>query len=132
VTLSVFGMYSAVSSTDTSGINPMLGDGVKKLKMGGDLVVSAAHWIGFGVRGDVVQPTNRDAQQTFTALSPKVIVRSHFVTHEEITAQYSHYSYGSNVVPQIPYGTAPTTAGGHFTGYPPDENVFGLKATLWW
>jgi hypothetical protein len=132
VTLSVFGMYSAVSSTDTSGINPMLGDGVKKLKLGGDLVVSAAPWIGFGVRGDVVQPTNLDAQQTFTVLSPKIVVRSHFVTHEEITAQYSHYFYGSDVVPQIPYGTAPTTVGGKFTGYPPDENVLGVKATLWW
>jgi hypothetical protein len=132
VTLSVFGMYSAVSSTDTSGINPLLGDGVKKLKWGGDLVASPLAWLGVGVRGDVVQPTNLDSQQTFTVISPKVVFRSRFVAHEEITAQYSHYFYGSDVVPQPPYGTAPTTPGGKFTGYPPDENVFGIKATMWW
>src|SRR5258707_4146769 len=37
VTLSLFGMYSSVSSTDTSGVNPLVGDGVKKLKWGADL-----------------------------------------------------------------------------------------------
>lgn len=132
VTLSVFGLYSAVSSTDTSKINPLLGDGVKKLKWGADLIANPISWMGVGVRTDVVQPTNVDSQQTFTVVSPKLIVRSRFITHEEVTAQYSHYFYGSDVAPQPPYGTAPTTAGGKFTGYPSDENVFGVKATMWW
>jgi hypothetical protein len=85
-----------------------------------------------GVRTDVVQPTSLDSQQTFSVVSPKIIFRSRFLAHEEITAQYSHYFYGSTVAPQVPYGTAPTTAGAPFTGYPPDENVVGIKATMWW
>ncbi len=132
VTLSLFGMYSAVSSTDTSGINPLLGDGVKKLKWGGDAIFNMISWMGVGVRGDVVQPSNLDSGQTFAVLSPKVLFRSQFLSHEEITLQYSRYFYGSNVAPQPPYGTAPTTAGGRFSGYPPDANVFGMKATMWW
>jgi hypothetical protein len=132
LTLSLFGMYSTVSSTDTSGINPLLGDGVKKLKWGGDLVFNPLPWMGVGVRTDVVQPTSLDSQQTFSVLSPKIIFRSRFLAHEEITAQYSHYFYGSDVAPQPPYGTAPTKAGAPFTGYPPDANVVGIKATMWW
>lgn len=132
VTLSLFGLYSAVSSTDTSHVNPLVGDGVKKLKYGGDLVVNPLPWMGVGVRADLVQPTNFDSHQTFGVISPKLIFRSRFVTHEEITAQYSHYWYGADVAPQPPYGTPPTTAGAPFTGYPPDANVFGIKATMWW
>jgi hypothetical protein len=130
--LSLFGLYSSVSSTDTSRINPLLGDGVKKLKWGGDLVFNPVGWMGVGVRTDVVQPTNFDSQQTFSVLSPKIIFRSRFLAHEEITLQYSHYFYGNDVAPQPPYGTAPTKAGAPFTGYPPDENVAGIKATMWW
>jgi hypothetical protein len=132
VTLSLFGMYSAVSSTDTSGINPLLGDGVKKLKWGGDLVASPLGWMAVGLRTDVVQPTSLDSQQTFTVMSPRIIFRSRFLAHEEVTAQYSHYFYGSDVAPQPPYGTPPTAKGAPFTGYPPDENVVGIKATMWW
>jgi hypothetical protein len=132
LTLNLFGMYTAVSSTDTSRINPLVGDGVRKLKWGTDLVFSPLSWMGIGVRADVVQPTNFDSQQTFTVISPKIIFRSRFLAHEEITAQYTHYFYGSDVVPQPPYGTAPTTAGAPFTGYPPDKNVAGIKATMWW
>jgi hypothetical protein len=132
VTLSLFGMYSSVSSTDTSRVNPLVGDGVKKLKWGADAVATPLSWMGFGARFDFVQPTSRDMQQSFSVLSPKIIFRSRFVTHEEITAQFSHYWYGAGVVPQPPYGTPPSSAGAPFTGYPPDANVFGVKATMWW
>jgi hypothetical protein len=132
IILSLFGLYSTVSSTDTSHINPLVGDGVKKLKLGGDLVINPVGWMGIGVRADVVQPTNFDSEQTFTVLSPKIIFRSRFLAHEEITAQYSRYFYGNDVAPQPPYGTPPTKAGAPFTGYPPDQNVAGIKATMWW
>jgi hypothetical protein len=133
VSLSLFAMYTAVSSTDTSKINPLLGDGVKKLKWGGDLVVTPISWMGVGARFDLVQPSSLDAHESFGVLSPKIIFRSKFVTHEEITAQYSHYFYGSDVEPQPPNGVVPTAAGQPVAaGYPPDKNVFGIKATMWW
>jgi hypothetical protein len=115
LTLGLYGMYTAVSSKDTNA------DGVKKLKYGGDLVFRALSWVGFGARADIVQPSSKDASQAFWVVSPKVIFRTAFVTHEEITAQYSHYTYKSGVTPQPPNN-----------GFPPDENVFGIKATMWW
>lgn len=123
--LSLFGMYTAVSSKDPAA------DGVKKLKYGADLVFSPLAWLGVGARADIVQPTSKDTQtatgvvkaadERFWVISPKVMLRTKFLTHEEITAQYSHYSYGSGVTPQTPNAT-----------FPPDENVFGIKATMWW
>jgi hypothetical protein len=115
LTLGVFGMYSAVSSKDPDA------DGVKKLKYGGDLVFRALSWLGFGARADVVQPTSKDPQQAFWEVSPKIILHTAFLTHEEITAQYSHYVDKSGVKPQAPND-----------GNPPDEDVFGIKATMWW
>jgi hypothetical protein len=115
VTLKVFGMYTMVSSKDSTA------DGVKKLKYGGDLIFNALSWLGFGARADFVQPTSKDTSQSFWVISPKILVRTKFLAHEEITAQYSHYSYQSGVTPQPPNNA-----------YPPDENVFGIKATMWW
>jgi hypothetical protein len=115
VTLKVFGMYSAVSSEDPTA------EGVKKLKYGGDLIVNAASWFGFGARADIVQPTSKDTTQSFWVVSPKILIRTKFVAHEEITAQYSRYGYQSGVTPQPPNDA-----------YPPDKNVFGIKATMWW
>src|ERR1019366_4113296 len=47
VTLGLFGMYSAVTSKDSTH------DGVKKLKYGADLVFNALSWLGIGARADV-------------------------------------------------------------------------------
>jgi len=133
--LSVFAMYSAVSSTLTTQQtgSPLLGDGVKKLKWGGDLVVVPLPWLGFGVRADYVQPTNiAGANQTFTVVSPKIVFHTKWVTHEEITIWYSHYAYQSSVLPQPPNGVVNPNAGGVPGPFPPDANVVGLKGTFWW
>ncbi len=115
LTVSLFGMYTAVSSKDTTA------DGVKKLKYGTDIVFRALSWVGFGARADVVQPSSKDASESFWVVSPKIIFRTAFITHEEITAQYSHYGYKSGVLAQPPNDA-----------FPPDPNVFGVKATMWW
>jgi hypothetical protein len=134
VNLSLFGMYSAVSSTLTTKQtgSPLLGDGVKKLKYGADLIVAPLAWFGFGVRADSVQPTNVDSNQRFWVISPKILFHTNWVTHEEITLWYSHYSYGSAVLPQPPNGVVNPNMGGVAGPFPPDENVIGLKGTIWW
>ncbi len=135
VNLSVFGMYSAVSSSLTTAQtgSTLLGDGVKKLKWGGDLIVAPLPWLGFGVRADYIQPTNiAGADQTFTVVSPKIIFHTKWVTHEEITLWYSHYTYQSAVLPQPPNGVVNPNATGVSGPFPPDANVVGLKGTFWW
>src|SRR5262249_24838541 len=134
VNLSLFGMYSSVSSalsTQQTG-SILQGDGVKKLKYGADLVVSPLKWLGFGARADFVQPTNVNSSQNFFVISPKILLYTNWVTHEEITLWYSHYAYQPGVLPQPPNGTVNPNAGTPTGPFPPDENVVGLKGTFWW
>jgi hypothetical protein len=152
--LGVFGMYSTVSGTDATSINLLTGvptAGTQKLKYGGDLVVSPLPWLGLGVRGDYVQPDSHDSSESFGVVSPKIVLRTKLMTHEEITIQYSHYWDGVDVLPQqwlavvgakniaskaASTASAAFPAGGYqnFAGpvYPNDTNVFGMKATMWW
>jgi hypothetical protein len=134
VTLNLFGLYQSVTSTDTSGWFPLVGNGVKKLKYGADLIVTPISWFAFGVRGDIVQPTSMDSHESFGVISPKIMFRSKYLSHEEITMQYSHYFYGADVLPQPPNGPAAAFANGtqQWPVYAPDPNVFGIKATMWW
>jgi hypothetical protein len=76
-------------------------------------------------------PNHRDSSQSFSVISPKILLRSQFVTHELFTIQYSRYFYGSNPPapsgPIQPYGFgSPLITGG------PDENVVKVQATMWW
>lgn len=139
--LAVFGMFSKVSSTLQPGPNGqtgtwLLGDGVEKLKYGADLIITPASWFGFGARADVVQPTNLDKEQSFWVITPKIILKTKWQTHEEITIWYSHYTYGSNVLPQPPNGTPnPGSPGSTSTPtgpFPPDQNIVGIKGQIWW
>jgi hypothetical protein len=154
----LFGLYSTVYDTDPTSLNLLTGSataGTEKFKYGADLVANLLPWFGVGVRGDVVQPDSHDPKESFGVLSPKLIFRTKYVTHEEIILQYSHYWDGSDVLPQqwlsavgpknIATSTGyaasaqilPSAVGGgyrNFAGppYPNDSNVFGIKATMWW
>jgi hypothetical protein len=149
VKLGLFGMYSTVSGTDATSVNLLTGiatSGTQKLKYGADLTANVLPWLGVGVRGDFVQPDSHDSNEAFGVVSPKLVIRTDYVTHEEITFQYSHYWDGTDVLPQqwlalvgaknIATAAAHATAGGYtnFAGppYPNDTNVFGAKVTMWW
>lgn len=152
VKLALFTMYSAVSGLDATNVNPFLAarfptanpssweeNGAKKLKYGADLVANVLPWLGFGVRGDYVQPDSKDVHESFGVISPKLIFRTKFITHEEITAQYSRYFDGADVIPQQYLALIGSKNIANFNpnfqtlpAYPNDEQVFGIKATMWW
>jgi hypothetical protein len=62
-----------------------------------------------------------DNTYSFSVLSPKLIFRSQFVTHEQVVVQYGHYFNGDNVAPAWPNAARD-----------PDENVFAITAIMWW
>ncbi len=117
VNLSFFGMYTGVTTYDVTMPTA-------KLKVGADLVVRPLKWFGFGVRFDDVQPSNLPGgdHSSFAVISPKLMFRSHWVSHEEITLQYTHYFLGSTIILDYPY--VATT--------PPDADALTLKVTMWW
>lgn len=76
-------------------------DGILKAKVGTDLVYSALPWFGIGTRFTRVQPNSRIPEQSFSVLSPRLIFRTNFITHESIELQYSRYFYDQRVCPGI-------------------------------
>jgi hypothetical protein len=113
LTLTPFGMWNHVKSTNNDN---------SRLKYGADLIYSPLPVLAFGARYDLVQPDLKDSKQSFSIVSPKVILRTSFVAHEAITFQYSHYFLGSKVRPDFPYTDLPRA----------DPNVFMISASMWW
>jgi hypothetical protein len=116
VLLSVFGMYNHVKSDD-----PMFIGVSDKLKWGGEATYMPLGFLGVGARFDRVQPDLDDNTLAFSALSPKIILRSEFVTHEQVVLQYTHYFYGDTVTAAWPNGALE-----------PDQDAFLLAAIMWW
>jgi hypothetical protein len=139
VRLSVFGMYSAVNTNnDQTSIDPYTGKPTgnpQKLKYGADLVIAPISWLSIGVRGDYIQPDSNDTSESFGVISPRVMIHSKFITHEEITIQYSHYWDGHDVLPQqylADIGTKNINASFNPSPYPNDPDVYGIKCSIWW
>ena len=135
--LSIFGLLSTVSGTDSKSISPYNGrptDGTTKLKYGADLEASLLSWCGIGVRGDYIQPDSHDAAQAFGVISPRLFFRTKFLSHEEIVLQYSHYWDGQDVLAQQSISSIGATNIGKSNNglYPNDMNVFGIKALMAW
>ncbi len=152
---SLFAMFNAVSSDD----DPQA-DGVKKLKFGADLEFAPLSWFAVGFRADHLRPNSTIAKQTFSILSPRLVFRTDYGSHEEISLIYHRYIYAQRECrtsqdlycaqmangPNFPDGfgafsgvTQPVnTRGGPLDPeaeglyMPPQENTLTLQATIWW
>lgn len=131
--------------------NPNM-DGVTKFKYGADVYFWALKWLGGSVRYDRVQPNSNLPEQSFSVLSPRLIFRTDWITHEEIRLQYSRYIYNRRTcsddvdpwmclqppaAPNLPDGLGATdqnqTPGNRGAPLaPPDLNVIALQAAIWW
>jgi hypothetical protein len=105
--LKLYGMYNKVKSDYAAN------DGIHKLKFGVDLAYPALPWLTAAVRFDRLQPNSRVPEQSFAILSPRLVFKSKWNTHEAITLQYSHYFYNQRTCtattpanPQMPAGLA--------------------------
>jgi hypothetical protein len=101
-TAQIFGIYTWITGTgDVSpttyfaGITGPDGLGTKKLKMGTQLLYTPLPWVSLGARFDWVQPNMDNNTHSFLVLSPRLVFRTAFVTHEQVMIQYQYYDYGS-------------------------------------
>src|SRR5690606_31494632 len=86
--LTAFGMLNLIKSRDDDDLA-----NISKLKYGADLVWGPLSWFAAGFRFDRLQPRSDIPEQSFTVLAPRLIFRSDFATHEEITIGYARYLY---------------------------------------
>jgi hypothetical protein len=118
---SVFGMWNKVDSP----LEPAFSH--SRLKGGTDLTYLPLAWLGVGYRFDEVQPNMDDSTQSFAVFSPRVILRTQFVTHEQVLIQYSRYFYNSNAAHSaFPYSVQPGAA-----GLGADKNAAQVAAIIW-
>jgi len=121
-------MWNKVSGSTDPGSNH------SRLKAGAELTYIPISWLGVGGRYDLVDVNTSDSNSNFSVFSPRVILRSNFVTHEQILIQYSRYFYGANAaVSQFPYNGGmsvyPYNAAGQAVGA--DKNAFTMAAIIW-
>ena len=112
-----FGMWNKVSGdAGFSGAE-------NKLKVGGSLTYTPLSWLGLSGRYDLVQPDMNNNQRSFHALAPRLLLRTEFVSHEEIQVTYTRYVLGSQTILNYPFNEQMVA---------PDKNVFSITATMWW
>jgi hypothetical protein len=153
--LSIFGTMSSVSTIPDPDPQKNY-DGVKKTKVGGELMYSPLSFLSLGARYDRVMPTSKHTDQSFSVVSPKAIVHTNFFSHDAVIIQYSRYMYGShyprmasagsysrdgfNDFPSPGYsGNAGSINDQYSTPLDPnvstnyyDKDVIYLAATMWW
>ena len=93
--LVAYGMVNKVHSdykpTDKTVWGPT--DGNLKVKYGADLQYHATPNLTFALRADRLQPNSEIPEQSFSILSPRLVLTSNWVTREQLTFQYSRYIY---------------------------------------
>lgn len=137
VTFSLFGLM-VDSHLDLPSTTTLTQTSIKQLKYGADVTLQGATWLGFMLRYDAVNYDRDHSGFTFSSITPRVIVSSHFLSSERIYIQYSRYFYGSKMVlaGTWPWGV-PLVAGNDilqgspaYAGKKPDENVIKLQADV--
>ena len=121
--LSTFGMFNTISG-DEGLFDACETCPKSKLKVGGEATYTTPlPWLGFSARYDLVQPNMKDSTTSFSVLSPRILLRTEFVSHEQIIVMYSRYFNKSGTVLSYPFDEMKV---------PADENVFSIIATMWW
>jgi hypothetical protein len=106
---------------------------MKKLKFGTEWTYVPLPWLGIGGRYDVVEPNLDNSGQSFSVISPRIIFRTAFVTHEQVMIQYSRYFYGSDYNPGNPLGGGmfPYNSQTGGAGLGVDKNAAQIAAIIW-
>lgn len=137
LTLQVFGMYNTIEGGEVNAAGEPITavvqfrdiEGRKKFKWGAQALYSPLPFLSFGGRFDQVQPNLDDATRSFMVFTPRAILKTDFVTHEQVIIQYSIYSYRENV--QLPFPFEGPGATFPANGQR-DKGVFTIAASMWW
>ena len=123
VALGLFGMYNHISVTG--------GTTQDRLKFGADLDVIPLSFMALGLRFDRVMPDGPHSGVAYSAISPRLIFHTNWLSREYVIVSYTRYVYGADVT-YASY-TAPVTS---FTALvppalaAPDPNLVVVSAVI--
>jgi hypothetical protein len=117
LTTSVFADYASVNSKDPDF------DGRKMIKFGAEATYRFFPWLAVSARADRVIPNSKDTDESFSVLSPKIIFKSDWLSHESVTLAYTRWFYGAHTHAEFPYD---------FTRGQLDSEMYALTFGMWW
>jgi hypothetical protein len=141
VTLSAFALITKskldLPAGSTLPQKGLVNSGLTEFKYGADVTVQPLTWLGFMLRFDTVQMDSDQPGYIYAAITPRLIVSSHFLSGETVYLQYSRYFYGDNILlnPIFPW-QQPLVPGasvlqeGPYSGKKPDTDVIKMQATI--
>ena len=97
-----------------------------KLKFGVEGTYSVLPWLALSGRYDRVTPDMDDQRYSFAVMSPRLIFRTGWDSHDQVVLQYSHWFNGSHTT--VRTGSPPHED----LTVVPDENMISLSASMWW
>jgi hypothetical protein len=96
---------------------------IDKYKFGGEIQITPVRLVSVGARFDRVSPDGHNADLAYSAISPRLIFHSNFLSREYVILNYTHYFLGS-AISTTPYTWYdPTT-------YTPDPNLVTLSVAI--
>lgn len=121
VNVSLFGMYTKVTS-DQKDTDPLVNrDGRQLFKWGAEVAAWPLSFLGASIRYDRVIFDIVDDPSAFRVISPRVTLRTHWLGDALLFFQWSHYVYGERVFlrpGQVPLETMP------------DNDLFKIQAQM--
>lgn len=112
---------SPQESTNLPGFQLKLND-VTKLKVGTEIIYDIVSWAAVGFRYDFVGSDLSDSERGYHIISPRILFRTDFLSHEQINIRYTRWFYGDRVVIQ---NVAPNDPQGL------DDQMVALQANMY-
>jgi hypothetical protein len=116
LTTSLFADVASISSKDPDA------DGRRLYKFGAEVTYRFFPWLAISGRADHVVPNSKDSQESFDVISPKVIFKSSWITHEQVTLSYSRWFYGAHTHAEFP---------DDYTRGQLDNDMYALTFGMW-
>jgi hypothetical protein len=98
-------------------------NGRKLYKAGAEVTYRFLPWIAVSGRYDHVAPNSNDTKESFEVISPKLIFRSSWNSHEQVSLSYTRWFYGVDT-----HGESPID----WTHLQLDNQMFALTFGMWW
>jgi hypothetical protein len=141
VTLAVFGMLTHIEATKSELMGRLFLPGTSqpvptyelkqdRYKFGGELQFSPINTISLGARFDRVMPDGQNADVAYSAISPRFILHTNWLSREYVIVNYTKYFFGPSVRPSPPYSQPSPPPEPFASLVKPDDHLLSLSAML--
>jgi hypothetical protein len=97
-------------------------DGRRLYKFGAEVTYRCVPWLAISGRADHVVPNSKDSDETFNVISPKLIFKTDWLSHEQVTLAYTHWFYGAHTHGEFP---------DNFSRGQLDNEMYALTFGMW-